>query len=102
MARRLESQVADLRFMASQYAHRVEIEQKRVEESRQKAEEALAKLGLFNNAAAAAAGQKGRSKRTNGVGKSGSGKPGQNAAGQVDQLYQRLQKIDIETGLGMP
>ncbi|KAJ3035721.1 hypothetical protein HK097_004129, partial [Rhizophlyctis rosea] len=44
MARRLESQVADLRFMASQYAHRVEIEQKRVEESRQKAEEALAKL----------------------------------------------------------
>ncbi|KAJ3035122.1 hypothetical protein HDV00_004293 [Rhizophlyctis rosea] len=90
-ARRLESQVADLRFMASQYAHRVEVEHKRVEESRQKAEDALAKLQLFNAPPA------GKSKIRRPSQKTSSKADG--ATVQLDKLYQKLQKIDIETGL---
>ncbi|TPX64074.1 hypothetical protein SpCBS45565_g06173 [Spizellomyces sp. 'palustris'] len=87
-ARRFESQTADLRFVASQYAHRVEVEQQRVEEARAKTEEALAKLGLFEKAIA-------ESK----VNAKSTGKGKGDAAARAEKLFQRLQKIDIETGL---
>ncbi|KAJ3019184.1 hypothetical protein HKX48_002318 [Thoreauomyces humboldtii] len=84
-ARRLESQTADLRFVASQYAHRVESEQKRVEQARRKAEEALAKMGLFEKSVSdAKAKVRGKAADAN---------------LRAEKLFQRLQKIDIETGL---
>ncbi|KAJ3300836.1 hypothetical protein HK104_000030 [Borealophlyctis nickersoniae] len=86
-ARRMESQAADLRFMTSQYAHRIEVEQKRVEEARSKAEEAMAKMGAIH--AAAAGGKDG--------GKDKKGSKGVNA--KAEKLFQKLQKIDVETGL---
>ncbi|KAI8906492.1 hypothetical protein DFJ77DRAFT_190419 [Powellomyces hirtus] len=89
--RRLESQTADLRFVASQYAHRVESEQKKVEQARRKAEEALAKMGLFEKSVSDAK-LKAKAK--------GKDAPGQaDVAARAEKLFQRLQKIDIETGL---
>ena len=76
-ARKLEAQTADLRFMASQYAKRVESEQKKADEARDRAEEIMGKLGLFQ-----------QSKNTKGK------------AASAEKMFQKLQKIDIETGLG--
>lgn len=75
--RKLESQTADLRFMATQYAKRVEIEQKRADEARDRAEQLMSKLGLFQSL------------------------KGEKNVATADKLFQRLQKIDVETGLGM-
>ncbi|KAJ3175827.1 hypothetical protein HDU87_005655 [Geranomyces variabilis] len=84
--RRLESQTADLRFVASQYAHRVESEQKKVEHARRKAEDALAKMGLFE-------------KSVNDAHHRAKAQGDDNVAARAEKLFQRLQKIDIKTGL---
>ncbi|KAJ3156687.1 hypothetical protein HDU86_003911 [Geranomyces michiganensis] len=84
--RRLESQTADLRFVASQYAHRVESEQKKVEQARRKAEEAFAKMGLFE-------------KSVSDAHLKAKAKGDDNVAARAEKLFQRLQKIDIKTGL---
>nr|KAJ3420272.1 v-type proton ATPase 16 kDa proteolipid subunit 2 [Polyrhizophydium stewartii] len=79
-ARNLETQMADMRFMASQYAHRVEEEQRRAEETRNKVEEVLGRIGVVQSVPA--------------------GKPASSsAAAKAEKMFQRLQKIDIETGL---
>lgn len=75
-AKKLEAQTADLRFMTSQYAKRVEAEQAKVDQARERSEQLMKKLGVFPL-------------------KSGDNKP------EADKMFQRLQKIDIETGLGM-
>ncbi|KAL2915535.1 hypothetical protein HK105_204937 [Polyrhizophydium stewartii] len=79
-ARNLETQMADMRFMASQYAHRVEEEQRRAEETRNKVEEVLGRIGVVQSVPA--------------------GKPASSSeAAKAEKMFQRLQKIDIETGL---
>ena len=75
-SRKLESQLSDLRFMVSQYATRVEVEQLRADESRDRAESLMGKLGLFQQM------------------------KGEKAVSTAEKLFQRLQKIDVETGLG--
>lgn len=74
-AKKLEAQTADLRFMNGQYAKRVEAEQAKVDQARERVEQFMAKVGVFPL-------------------KSSDKKPDQ------DKMFQRLQKIDIETGLG--
>ena len=75
-AKTLETQTSDLRFMTTQYAARLEQEQKRADEARDRAEQLLSKLGLFQQM------------------------KGQKATATAESLFQRLQKIDVETGLG--
>ena len=75
-AKKLEAQAADLRFMTGQYAKRVEAEQAKVDQARERAEQLMTKLGVFP---------------MNAIEK----KP------DSDKMFQRLQKIDIETGLGI-
>ncbi len=62
--------------MVSQYAKRVELEQRRADEARDRAEALMAKLGLFQQM------------------------KGEKAVSTAEKLFQRLQKIDVETGLG--
>ena len=76
-AKKLEAQTSDLRFMTTQYAVRLEQEQKRADESRDRAEQLLSKLGLFQQM------------------------KGDKATVTAESLFQRLQKIDVETGLGI-
>lgn len=74
-AKKLEAQTADLRFMTGQYAKRVEAEQAKVDQARDRAEQLMTKLGVFP--------LKGVDKKS-----------------EHDKMFERLQKIDIETGLG--
>ncbi|KAI8850107.1 hypothetical protein BC829DRAFT_489040, partial [Chytridium lagenaria] len=75
MMRRAEAELSDLRFMNTQYANRLAAEQKRSEAERARVEEAFGKMGLLIH----------------------------HQTGEVvsasDKLFQRLQKIDLETGL---
>lgn len=75
-SKKLEAQTADLRFMTSQYAKRVEAEQAKVDQARDRAEQLMKKLGVFP--------LKSADKKAEG-----------------DKIFQRLQKVDIETGLGI-
>ena len=76
VTKKLESQSADLRFMTTQYAKRVEAEQEKVDQARDRADQLMTKLGVFPL-------------------KTGQKKP------EADKMFERLQKIDIETGLGI-
>ncbi len=75
-AKKLEAQTADLRFMTTQYAKRVEAEQAKVDQARDRADVLMTKLGVFPI------------------------KSGEKKA-EADKMFERLQKIDIETGLGI-
>lgn len=72
--RQLVSQTADLRFLSTQYAFQVESEKKRAEASNAKVEDVFARIGMITDA------------------------PGK--VSKTEKIFQRLQKIDIETGLG--
>ena len=87
--RKSESEGSDMRFMLGQYSEKVREEQKKGEEERARVEEAFARIGLF------------------GGGGAGTGKPLIHGTGTANskknketKLFQRIQKIDIETGLG--
>lgn len=73
-AKKLEAQTADLRFMTGQYSKRVEAEQAKVDQARDRVEQFMTKLGVFPIKAA-------------------------DKKSEPDKMFQRLQKIDIETGL---
>ena len=74
--RKLESRTSDLRFMATQYSKRIELEQKRADEARDRAEQVMSKLGLFQQMKSSDA-----------------------SSLNADKMFARLQKIDVETGL---
>eukprot|EP00842_Homolaphlyctis_polyrhiza_P003827 jgi/Hompol1/4445/HPOL_000207-RA len=81
----MDSMMADLKFMVSQYALRVETEQQRSEDARAKVEAVLSRVGVVQNVAA---------------GKTSNPNVNPNAhINKADKMFQRLQKIDIETGL---
>ncbi|KAI8819353.1 uncharacterized protein EV422DRAFT_109288 [Fimicolochytrium jonesii] len=106
MTRRLETQSADLRFVASQYAHRVEAEQKKVETVKRKAEEVFIKFGVFKERTGDGdvtfdvSGTDGRVKprprATTAPVPKGHAPPNEQTA---EEVYERIQKFDIETGL---
>ena len=73
--RQLESNNSDLRFLNSQFSHQVEQEKKRADAAHNKAEEVFGRIGLVQESA------------------------GKNASSRAEKIFQRLQKIDIETGL---
>ncbi|KAH6564305.1 hypothetical protein BASA83_011775 [Batrachochytrium salamandrivorans] len=81
-ARLVDSQTADLRFMASQYQHRVVEEQRKLEDTRAKVEGVLGRIGRAPGV-----------KATNRTSKTS------NTMSTTEKMFQRLQKIDIETGL---
>jgi hypothetical protein len=72
--RQLASQSADLRFLSTQYSHQIETEKKRADVSNSKVEDLFGKIGVISET----------SKQPN----------------KTTKIFQRLQKIDIETGLG--
>ncbi|KAJ3200066.1 hypothetical protein HDU82_009212, partial [Entophlyctis luteolus] len=82
-ARNASTEIADLKFIISQYGQKLAAEQRRGEEDRAKAEEAFSKMGLFATANATS-----------------QNKAKKNASKDASSaLFERLQKIDIETGL---
>ncbi|KAJ3089136.1 hypothetical protein HK102_007124 [Quaeritorhiza haematococci] len=83
LLRRHEQERADLSFVCSQYAHKVQAEQKKAEHERQKIEDALEKQGVIGVGGAGSGEKDGKSSKT----------------AKGDSLVERLQKIDIETGL---
>ncbi|KAJ3283978.1 hypothetical protein HDU79_008621 [Rhizoclosmatium sp. JEL0117] len=82
--RRAKLEQDDLKFMAAQYAQKLSAEQKRNAEDREKAEQTMAKLGLFDTSL-------GNSSKK--LGSLDAKKK------QQETLLERLQKIDIDTGL---
>ncbi|KAJ1560903.1 hypothetical protein HK405_005560, partial [Cladochytrium tenue] len=80
LARRTEAETAELRFTVAQYSMQLEQEQNRGQVERQRVEEAFAKMGMFSTGATS----KTKSKKT-----------------KEFKLFEKLQKIDIETGLVM-
>jgi hypothetical protein len=74
--RKLHSQTSDLRFLSTQYAHQVELEKKRADTCHNKVEDVFGRIGMVNNEGTA-----------------------KSKTGNTDKIFQRLQKIDIETGL---
>ncbi|KAJ3180398.1 hypothetical protein HDU85_004104 [Gaertneriomyces sp. JEL0708] len=80
VVRQMEIREKDLRFLVGQYAKRVELEEKKAEEARNKCEGLFAKIGMFENE------QEKLGKR-------------QQKAVDKAKLFERLQKIDVETGL---
>lgn len=73
--RQLQTQNADLRFLSTQYSHQLESEKKRADSNFLKVEDMFVKIGMINDA--------GRGTQQN----------------KTNRIFQRLQKIDIETGL---
>ncbi|KAI9204904.1 uncharacterized protein BJ171DRAFT_91369 [Polychytrium aggregatum] len=76
-ARRGEAERADLRFMVSQYLNKATLEQKKAEEQRIRVDELFSRMGMFSQPAA----------------------PGKPSKAKSDKIFQRLQRIDVETGL---
>lgn len=70
----LASQASDLRFLSTQYAHQVEVEKKRADTAQNKVENVFARIGMVHDQ------QPSTQQR-------------------AEKIFQRLQKIDIETGL---
>ncbi|KAI8926969.1 hypothetical protein BC831DRAFT_511187 [Entophlyctis helioformis] len=82
--RAVEAQMSELRFMVGQYAARVETEQRRAEDARTRVEDVIGRVGGTGTAGTAG-----------GAGGTAAAKKGSKA----EKMFQRLQKIDIETGL---
>ncbi|KAL5033378.1 hypothetical protein BDV3_000368 [Batrachochytrium dendrobatidis] len=80
--RKADSQTADLRFMSCQYQARVVEEQRKVEDARTKVESVFGRIGLTQSAKLGQGGGKSKGNET-----------------KTEKMFQRLQKIDIETGL---
>ncbi|KAJ3027259.1 UNVERIFIED_CONTAM: hypothetical protein HDU68_004174 [Siphonaria sp. JEL0065] len=78
-ARKAATEAAELKFMAAQYSQKLSAEQRRSQEDREKAEANFAKMGLFDE-----------SKQTSKL---------NSKKAQAATLFERLQKIDIDTGL---
>ncbi|KAJ3118488.1 hypothetical protein HDU96_001307 [Phlyctochytrium bullatum] len=89
LARKLQAEISDLKFVNNQYLQRLSTLQRQAEGDRRKVEEAFAKMGLvmdsetgelFPSAKGPLSAKKG-------------------TAASAEKLFQRLPKIDIETGL---
>ncbi|KAI9326533.1 hypothetical protein BDR26DRAFT_924399, partial [Obelidium mucronatum] len=80
-ARKAATEAAELKFMAVQYSQKLSAEQRRNQEDREKAEQNFKLMGLFDEG-------KHPTKNSNASKKA-----------QAATLFERLQKIDIETGL---
>ncbi|KAJ3299289.1 hypothetical protein HDU76_006357, partial [Blyttiomyces sp. JEL0837] len=77
ITRKMETEAGDLKFMNSQLAHKLDIEHRKNEEQRERAEDVFKKMGILSKETA----------RSDSKG------------GKVNKLIERLQKIDLETGL---
>ncbi|KAJ3136723.1 hypothetical protein HK100_001477 [Physocladia obscura] len=90
-ARNAAIEISELKFMVAQYSQKLAGEQRRGEEERAKAEEAFQKMGLFSTSAVTAKNSASiefnvkmdKKKR------------------DVNSLFERLQKIDLDTGLAI-
>ncbi|KXS21394.1 hypothetical protein M427DRAFT_318450 [Gonapodya prolifera JEL478] len=78
LVRKLETELADARFMNTQYLQKISVEQQRADRERTKVEELLAKMGYFERPDA---------------------KGPVRVPAKREKIFQRLQNIDLETGL---
>ncbi|KAJ3340212.1 hypothetical protein HDU93_007302 [Gonapodya sp. JEL0774] len=78
LVRKLETELSDARFMNSQYLQKIAAEQQRADRERSKVEELLSKMGYFERS---------------------DGKGPIRVPATKEKLFQRMQNIDLETGL---
>lgn len=77
-AHNLKSHASDLQFLSTQYAHKVDHEKKRADMTVSKVQDLFGRIGMAQDQPS-----------------------GKAAKGNAEKIFQRLQKIDIETGLGI-